>query len=101
MAQTGMGTRMTHVALSLHASPCQLQHSGLRKGKEEDGCTDQLNCRNPPRGSEANSSIPRFPLPFPTLTQCWLLFLTSALGGRLEHAGEGREGSLVPKIFAH
>lgn len=92
MSQTGTGTRMTYVALSLHASPCQLQHSGLRKGKGEDGCTDQLNCRNPPHGSEANSSIPRFPLPFPTLTQCWLLFLTSALGGRLEHAGEKTEG---------
>lgn len=92
MARTGMGARMTHVVLSLHASPCQLQRSGLRKGKREDGCTDQLNCRNPPHGSEANSSIPRFPLPFPTLTQCWLLFLTSALGGRLEHAGEKTEG---------
>lgn len=67
MARTGTGARMTHVVLSLHASPCQLQRSGLRKGKREDGCTDQLNCRNPPHGSEANSSIPRFPLPFPSV----------------------------------
>ena len=47
---------------------------------------------NPPHGSKANSSTPRFPLPFPALTQCQLLFLTSAPGGRLEHAGERTEG---------
>lgn len=88
MARRGTGTRIAHVALSLHTSPCQLQHSGLGKGKGGDGCTDRLNHMNPPCGSEANGLTPRFPLPFPALTHCRLLFLTLALGGRLELARE-------------
>lgn len=79
------------MTLSLHGSPCQLQHSGLQKGKGENRCTDQLNYRNTPLSSKANSSTRRFPVPFPAMTQRRLLFLTSGLGGRLERAGERTE----------
>lgn len=47
----------------LHASPCQMQHSGFGKWKGEDGCTDRLNCMNPPhrgqqRDPQVSSSLP-------------------------------------------
>lgn len=90
MAKRVTKTWTTHVVLSLHASSCQLQHLGVGKEKQEDGCTDQLNCKNPPHDSKAKG-LTRFLCPFPYLTQCCLLFLTPVLGGTLEcPEGKGR-----------
>lgn len=89
----------SHVVLSLHASPCQLQHLGLGKARGWMQRSSELY-ESSPRLSVQQLN-PRFLLPFPDLTQCLLLFLTFALGGKPEQAGERRGKIAYAKKYLH
>lgn len=89
----------SHVVLSLHASPCQLQHLGLGKARGWMQRSSELY-ESSPRLSVQQLN-PKFLLPFPDLTQCLLLFLTFALGGKPEQAGERRGKITCAKKYLH